>query len=93
LELEVAAVASGVNGLGEEKTNFCPSDTTNSTCEAAWDAKQNTLLTMLLLLSHTDDANDVPPALTDTDMSNDAKGAPIIVTSDAPVQGKAALRV
>ena len=95
LELEVAAVATGVNGLGDEKTNFfcCPSDTTNSTCEAAWNAKQNALLTMLLLLCHTDDANDVPRTLTDTDMSKVAKGAPIIVTSDAPVQGKAALRV
>jgi hypothetical protein len=48
---------------------------------------------MLLLLCHTDDANDVPRALTDRDMSNDAKGNPIILISDAPVKGKAALRV
>ena len=91
----VVAVAAGVNGLGEEKTNFfcCPSDTANSTCEAAWDTKQNTLLTMLLLLCHTDDANDVPRTLTDKDMSNDTKGTPIILTSDAPVQGKASMRV
>ena len=91
----IAAVAAGVNRLGEKKLNFfcCPSDTAISTCEAAWDTKQNTLLTMLLLLCHTDDANDVPRALTDRDMSNDAKGTPIILISDAPVKGKAELRV
>ncbi len=48
---------------------------------------------MLLLLRHTDAANDVPPALADEDMSNDAIGAPIILTSADPVQGKATLRV
>ncbi len=93
--LEVAAVAASVNGLEEEKTKVfsCPSDTANSTCEAARDTKQNALLAMLLLLCHTDDASDVARALTDTDMSKDAMGAPIIVTSDAPVQGKAVPRV
>ena len=92
---EAAAAAAGVKGLGEENVNFlcCPSDTANSTCAAARDTKQNALLTMLLLLRHADAANDVPPALTDEDMSNDAIGAPIILTSAEPVQGKAALRV
>ena len=93
--LEVAAVGARVSGLEEEKTKVfcCPSDTTNSTCEAARDKKQNDLLAMLLLLCHTDDANIVARALTDTDMSEDAKGAPNTVTSDVPVQGKAVPRV